>query len=240
MKYLLLLTMITALVASPVFSQTRKKTRAKGRAKTPAVKAAPAAAADDSAPPPPPVKAVSGKQKPSSAVTMNAAIGEWGVASLTIPDDLTNVSSSKETKNNKNVSWTTFARYWKQPAIYYPSALEVDLTVTTWNNPITEVIPDLRPDLATPEHLVLLDLIGDENSKNRPNSPVKEAKALEISNLKGAFFRADSPVSPKQFTIGWGTYRYYNGKLQNILLSISGNNDELEKALKIMSSLKLE
>lgn len=239
MKYLLLTLLVLTLAAAPVSSQTRKKNGKKAKTKIPVATPAVPVYEDDEPPPMLPLKVLN-NQKPGSDNLVEQLIGEASLLSVSIPDDLTDVSGSTESKTNKNVSWTSFARYWKQPTVYNRSALEVSVNVTTWNNDIKEIIPDLRPDLATPEHLVLLDLLGDLNQKNKPDSFVKEAKALEVDRLNGAYFYAEFPSDRNRFTTGWQTHRYYQGKLQRISISVTGNRNESAKARKIIESLKIK
>jgi hypothetical protein len=137
------------------------------------------------------------------------AIGKWGVVNLSLPQDLTNETDSSTPYKN-NVSWITYSRSWKQVAEYYPSSLEVDLTITNWDADFKTIIPDLRSDLATPENLIRIDIAADEKNKNTPGSPVKESYPMTVSGIKGGFFRADFPADNNRFLAGWYTYRYFN------------------------------
>jgi hypothetical protein len=171
-------------------------------------------------------------------------VGKWGVAGLSLPEDLTNESESAAPHRGTNVRWITYSRCWKQTAVYFPSALEVDLTVTTYDADFKAVVPDLRPELATPETLLMVDLMGDERNKNTADSFVKESRRMELDGVKGGFFLADSPSSlpsmgNNRFMAGWYTYRYFEGKAQRISFTVTGRKDELPKALKIIESLRL-
>lgn len=244
---ILLSTLFIALLASAaVFGQARKTVRAKSKPAARVVKADKVAVtpvvSDDEPPPPPPPprkKAVP-PQRLTSDVFKDVFIDKWGVASLSLPDDLTDEAVSTMPMVNKTVTWTTYARLWKQPAPFDPSSLEADLTVTTWNADFKKIVPDLRPDLATPENLTLLSMTGDLKSKNEPGSFVREAYPLTIGGFEGGFFRFELPTKPDRFTAGWYTHRYYEGKAQRISLNVEGRKDELAKALKIIHSLRLE
>ena len=63
---------------------------------------------------------------------------------------------------------------------------------------------------------------------------------MKINGINGSFFRGEDATDNRRFMRGWGTYRYFNGKPQNVNISITGNKEELEKALKIIQSLKLQ
>lgn len=244
MKFLLFLFITTLLAASPVVSQTRKAGRAKSKRPARAEKSNRTVVLTDASSDEPPLPKTTPKlasnERLSSDVFKDVTIGKWGVASLSLPDDLTYESDSEKPIVGKNTSWTTYARYWKQAAELHPSALEADLTVTTWNSDFKLIVPELRPDLATPEHFILIDLLGDIKHKNAPDSHVKEAKPMSVGGVDGGFFRADAPGNNKRFLAGWYTYRFFEGKAQRISLTITGRKDELEKALKIIESLKLK
>ena len=244
MKRLLFLLLMTILAAPPVLSQTRKAGKSKNKRPAPAAQSPKTVnqpvATDEEPPPPPPAPKASSKERLSSDVFKTAVIGKWGVDSLSLPDDLTNETESSTPTTNKNVSWTKYAHYWKQPAKFYPSSLEVDLYITTWNADFKTIIPDLKPELATPENLILIDIAGDTKNKNTPGSSVKESKSLQVGGVDGGFFLADSALDKKRFTVGWSTYRYFENRAQNIMLTITGRRDELQKALKIIESLKLQ
>lgn len=238
MKRILFLMVVVMLAAVPGLSQTGKKKKAKAKAKKP--EAVQAVAAEDKPPPPPPP--VPKKKKPVSisAIFKQVKIGKNGVATFQIPDDLTVETESEKPTTNKNVSWTVFSRGWKKEGDAYPFALEVDLDVTTWNNDLKEVVPDIRPELATPEYLMLIDIMADERNSRTPGSPVKESKEMEIDGVRGGFFRADAPSDATRFILGWYAYRYFEGKPQRIGLTVSGAKTEMDKALKIIESLKLQ
>lgn len=229
---------VVMLAAVPGLSQTGKKKKAKAKAKKPeAVRAV--AAEDTASPPPPPVPE---KKKPVSisAVFKEVKVGKNGVANFQIPQDLTAETESETPVTNKNVSWTVFSHGWKKEGDAYPFALEVDLDVTTWNNDLKEVVPDIRPELATPEYLMLIDIMADERNSKTPGSPVKESKEMEIDGVRGGFFRGDAPTDATRFMLGWFTMRYFQGKPQRIGLTIRGAKTEMDKALKIIESLKLQ
>jgi hypothetical protein len=246
MKFLLFLLLATLLAASPVLSQTRKAARAKAKPAPRVEKSNKTgkpivySSSEAAPPPPPPAPKKASKERSSSDAFKDVSIRKWGVAGLSLPEDLTNETESSEPIANKNVSWTTYSRSWKQAAEFYPSALEADLNVTTWNADFKTLVPELKPELATPENFILMDLLGDSNNKNEADSFVKETKAMVVNGVNGAFFRADSPSGNNRFMIGWTTYRYYENKAQRISLVITGRKDEMEKALKIIKSLKLQ
>jgi hypothetical protein len=194
---------------------------------------------EDYPPPPPPTKPVS-KERLTSDVFKDVTIGKWGIASLSVPQDLTSESESSTPHKNKDVSWVTYSRSWKQAAEYYPSSLEVDLDVTNWNADFKTIIPDLRADLATPETLLMIDIAGDEKNKDTPGSNVKEAYPLTVSGVKGGFFRADFPSDSGRFMAGWYTYRYFEGKAQRISFTVTGSKSELPKLMRIIQSLVIQ
>lgn len=237
MKRILFLMVVVMLAAVPVLSQTKKKKKAKAKAKVPeAVRAVPVE--DDEPPPlPPPVKK---KSVSISNVFKEVKVGKHGVAGLQIPDDLADETESEQPTTNKNVSWTNFSRHWKKTGDQYPYTLEVDLSVTIWNNELKEVIPDLKPELATPENLILIDIMADERNSKKPGSFVKESKAMDVDGVGGGFFRADAPADNTRFMLGWFTVRYHEGKPQRIGLTVTGAKTEMEKALKIIEFLRLQ
>lgn len=252
MKKVLCWLMVTMLLAASAASQTRRGKKVRAKKKAAAVKSekdgvVPMYTAEPPplappAPPPLPSRLLPENypaKRRSSNVFRDVAVGEWGVSGLSIPKDLTAEYKSSDVTTNKNVSWTTYARSWRQPGGYHPAALEVSLTVTTWNNDWTEVIPDLRPDLATPENLLRIDVAAEVKNKNKPDSPVKDAKLLELDGVEGGYFRAEMPGDARRFMLGWFTYRYYQGKPQRVSLTVTGGKDELEQAEKIVQTLKL-
>lgn len=236
MKRILFLMVVVMLAAVPGLSQTKKKKKARAKAKVPeAVRAVPVE--DDEPPPLPPAKK---KTVSISNVFKEVKVGKHGVAGLQIPDDLADETESEQPTTNKNVSWTNFSRNWKKTGDQYPYTLEVDLGVTVWNNELKEVIPDLKPELATPENMLLMDLMGDAKNKDTPGSFVKESKAMEIDGVSGGFFLADEPSDKTRFMLSWYAYRYFEGKPQRIGLTVTGAKTEMEKAMKIIESLKLQ
>jgi len=250
MKRILFLTIVLMLAAAPGLSQAKKKkkTKAKAKSSAEAVRAVPV---EDAEPPPPPapqekpplISTTPGnKKKPVSIsdVFKEVKVGKYGVASVQLPQDLADDTESEKPTTNKNVSWTNFSRNWKKTGDEYPYTLEVDLNVTAWNNELKEVVPDLKPELATPENMLLMDLLGDAKNKNTPGSPVKESKGMEIDSVSGGFFLADAPSDKTRFMLSWYTYRYFEGKPQRISLTVTGAKSEMEKAMKIIESLKIQ
>lgn len=246
MKILLVLFISTLLAASSVAGQTRKANRSKSKRPVSAVKlktaVSPVPDSYDVPPPPPPkMPKPSSENYSSSDNFKDVAIGKWDIAGLSLPQDLTGGNDNGETvSENKGVSSTHYSRFWRHPAPVYPGVLDVVLMVTTWDADFKEVVPDLRADLATPEYMLLADLLGDMNNKKQPDSFVKEVRPLPLGSVKGGFFRAEYPPSENRFMAGWYTYRYFEGKAQRISLTVTGRKEELEKAMKIIQSLKIQ
>jgi hypothetical protein len=246
MKILLLTLVVVMLASFAVFGQARKGVRSESKPSARAgkvLKTVPSPVVfDDEAPPPPPPprKQAAGLQRSASDVFKDVSIGKWGVAGLSVPDDLTDETVSTTPTKGETTMGTAYVRLWKQPAPFYPSSLEADLTVTTWDADFKAIVPELKPGLATPENMTLLGMIGDMRSKNAAGSFVREAHPLEIDGIEGGFFRADLPSNPDRFIAGWYAHRYFEGKAQRISVTVEGRKDELAKALQIIRSLKLQ
>jgi hypothetical protein len=240
MKFLLFLLVVILFAGHSGYGQTRKAagTKSKRSAKTKKTFKTPYPIVEAEAPPPPP--APSAEKYASSDVFKDEAIGQWDILGFSIPQDLTGGIVRSNTSTNKDVMWTTTSRDWRHSAPIYPDLLNVELSVTTWNADFKKVMPDLRPDLATPETLLFVDVMGDFNKKSEPGSFVKEAYFLEIGGVKGGFFRGEFPTQKDRFLAGWYTYRYFEGKAQRISLNVTGRKSELPKLMKIIQSLKFQ
>lgn len=238
------------LAGSDAFSQTRRpSSRQKskvppartGKTIKPATPAVPVYRDDDPPPPPPSsLRVPVGKKAEISDVFENAAIGKWGVANLSVPSNLEAEPETERTQQNKEVSWKVYTRRWKLPATGSASTdYEVELSVTTWDRDFT-FIKELKPELATPENMLLMDLVAEEKNKNTPGSFVKEARQLEAGGVRGGFFRAEFPEIGRRFLSGWYTYRLFGGKGQRISLTVTSRESEPDKTMRIISSLRLQ
>lgn len=246
MKFLLFLLAAIVFSASPAASQTRKTSRSQVKKPARAVKTAKPAvrlvSAESDEPPMPklPKPKMPGNVRFASDVFKDVPIGKWGVAFVSVPDDLTNETESNAPTENGRIKWTTYSRNWKQSGAFYPSSLEADLDVTTWDSDFKNLVPELRRDLATPENLVLLDFTGDFQKKNKPDSPVLDVQILKIGDVEGTFSIYKLPSGENRFIVAWATYRYYQNKAQRISVTVTGRKEEMAKARKIINSLRLE
>jgi hypothetical protein len=244
MKHLLFLLFAVLFTVSPALSQKWKAAHPKSEAPASIEKADnignQTVSSDDEPPPPPPAPKSSKVKYSSSEVFRNVAVEKWDIVGLSIPQDLTGGTESFSTSSNKNVEWVTYSRNWRHPAPVSPGLLDVELTVTTWNTDFKNVVPDLRPELATPETLLYVDVRADAKKKDEPDSLVKESSYMELGGVKGGFFRAEFPADQNRFMAGWYTYRYFEGKAQRISLTVTGSKTEQEKLIKIIQSLRFQ
>lgn len=242
----LFIALLAGVAAPEASSQTPKRTTApKSKRKLRTVKSPipemPVAVDAPEPPPAPPPSKPKISEITISDVFADVEVGNWGIAGLTVPRDLKREKDWQMSHQNGGVAWTTHSRSWKSPVEgdEFPD-LDAEVSVTIWNQADFSFVPDLRADLKTPENLLLIDLMGENNNVNIAGSPVKEARRMTVGGVEGGYFRAELPSDRWRFLLGWYTYRIFDGKAQRISLTVTGRQSELPKASKIIQALKLQ
>lgn len=163
---------------------------------------------------------------------------KWGIQGLKIPETLADDSETVTPNKNVDVTWTNYEKSWAKTATNSPqSKFELTLTVTDWDADFAKVTT-LKPEVATPENLVAIDLTGDLRNKSSQDGRVEEADFYTVDGIKGTLTRAK--VADNRIWLIWQTYRYFNNKAQRISVLASCPRTELQTASKIIDSLKIQ
>jgi hypothetical protein len=170
----------------------------------------------------------SGNQSSKSAantVWSEVAVGKGGVKSLSLPAGLV------EEKDNQD-----YDKIWKNASPKLnKNPSEVSISITIWDEGFK--VPDLKPELATPENLLAIDLMND--LKDTANI---KAKYYEVDGVNGELVqRKWLSDQGNQTMFVWGTYRYYmKTKAQRIMVTVIAPTANPQVAMKIIDSLKFE
>ena len=98
----------------------------------------------------------------------------------------------------------------------------------------------MKPEDATPENFLLLDLFGDIRNRQEKNSRVESADYHEIDGVKGSLVQIRDFENRNQKMLVWQFFRYFNGKSQRIVFRVTAPRSELQAANKIIDFLRLE
>lgn len=157
----------------------------------------------------------------------NVAFEKGGVKSLSLPMGLV-----KEEDSDYDKTWK------KSSAKSNIDVDEVDLNVTIWDEGFK--VPDLKPELATPENMIALDLMGDM----REVAASKNGKAAyyKVDGINGTLVQKKWMSDKRdQMIFIWGTYRYYmKTKAERIVITVIVPKTKPQNAMKIINSLKIE
>lgn len=166
---------------------------------------------------------------------------KWGIDGLSLPAYLASEGDDSSRQENGEVTSTLYSKNWSSASSKKgPKIVSVELTVTDWDVPFSKVIPDLDAELATPENLLAVDLIGDQTRQQEENSLVEYADYHTIGDQRGALVQIRDFDNKDQIILIWQTYRHFNGKSQRIVLQVTAARVELPDAKKIVNSLKVE
>lgn len=238
-------TIIILVLALSLFSQTKKTTVTRKKKNAVGAKQTPTPVTpiliEDNAPPPPPPPPRMNSSAASSDKLLDVSIDKFGIKGLSVPSNMPAEPVNEEKTKNGDVTWSSYRYEWKTPVSGYSKpVLEVVVRTTLYNADFTKVIPDLKPDKATPEVLLLVDYLADLKIKEQPNSWIKEVKWLDLSGVTGEYLLADEPGSETRFMALWQTYRLLDGKAHTVSITVTGNLSEMPKAEKIINSFKLQ
>lgn len=165
----------------------------------------------------------------------------WGLTSIELPMDLLERNDTTEPVKNGDVTWTDNAAGWepmsKKPGTRF---FEVNIAVTTWDVPYAKIAPDIRPELATPENFLELDLIGDMKNKQQKDSRVIDADYHKIGEVQGSLTVAKDIDNKARIELIWQTFRYYKTKPQRVTVHVIADRSERAAATKLIDSLILE
>lgn len=171
---------------------------------------------------------------PRSAIWKTVTLEKWGIKSFELPETLTKESESEIPGQNKDISWITRSkRYYQTTA----PGIEVDFTITEWNSDFPK-ITGLPPEYAAPENLVAIGVRNDSKTKTPNGIGVNEIEFYELDNLKGSLSKGT--LASKRLRLIWQTYRYLQDKSQRISVTIDCSKTDMETAMRVINSLKLQ
>ena len=174
--------------------------------------------------------------KQSNTPTTNAnwseiVVGKGGIKSLRLPTTLIEEKDNEE-KDNKD-----YDKIWKNTsANLNVNVSEVTISVTIWNEGFK--VPDLKPELATPENLLAIDLMAD--MKNTSGN--RKAEYYKVDGINGELVQRKWKTNKGNQTMFiWATYRYYlKTKAERIMITVIVPPTKPQNAMKIIDSLKFE
>jgi biopolymer transport protein ExbD len=148
---------------------------------------------------------------------------------LTVPAELEEEVSSQPNKND-DVTWTVHSFNWSR----LRTPLEVSVTATNWDKGFPP-----QTGGASPEELLAQRYRLTEREKSEGAAPIEELNYLEISGVKGIFFRAAQFDNHNRVWLNWQTLRYHRGKAQELQISIRGRRSDLDKLMAIVHSVSI-
>ena len=128
-----------------------------------------------------------------------------------------------------------------------PKALKLEMSVFLRNVFDAKVKTERNgnPVEMTAEELLVEGFIMDSMNVKRADSPLLEAKYLEIDGVKGTLviantdFKAGKSIKPtNDIEVIWGTFRLSKGNVQHLMFSVTGKRTQIETMKKIINSLK--
>jgi hypothetical protein len=165
----------------------------------------------------------------------------WGVESIELPDNLWADPDDVQPSKNGDVTWNTYTARWTPiPARSGPKITEINIFSTIWDQELAKVVPDLRPELATPENLMKADIEGDIRNKLQKDALVEEAGYYKINGITGGLTQGRVSGRDGAVMLIWSTYRYYKDKPQRVSMEIVIDRREIKSAMRIIDSLKLQ
>lgn len=166
---------------------------------------------------------------------------KWGVNGLTLPSYLVGKAESPSKSKSGEITTTTVSKVWNSSAAKKGAkVISVDLDVTNWDKPFPQVVKDVKPEEATPQNLLAVNLLADMKNQQEENSRVEFANFYDVDGVGGGMTRFRDFSVKDQVIIVWQTYRYFKGQSQRITLTVTFLRPELENAEKIVNSLMLE
>ncbi len=172
---LLLLPSITLIATSIAFGQARKTNR------TSAAKPKTVQQTKQSA-----------NKTVDTAELRTVRIRKWGIESLSLPAGIAERVELTKLPNDNGVPSTYyyFSWYWDTPPTSRKMrSFGMSISVTAWDADFPKV-RSLKPEEATSENLLRLDLLEDERTKRESVIPIEEVSYLELNGLRGVFTRA--------------------------------------------------
>lgn len=166
---------------------------------------------------------------------------KWGVNGLTLPSYLVGKAESPSKSKSSDMTTSSVEKVWNSSATKKGSKIvSVDLSVTNWDKPFPQVVKDVKPEQATPENLLAVDLLAGMKNQQEENSRVEFANFYDVDGVGGGMTRFRDFSVKDHVIIVWQTYRYFKGQSQRITLTVTFLRPELENAEKIVNSLMLE
>lgn len=177
----------------------------------------------------------------SSVKWPQVSIQKWGVGTISLPGNLSAKDDDVQDQENGDVTWTDNTAAWSlAPKKAGPRIFEVNLNVTNWDVPFAKIAPDMKPELATPENFLMIDLLGDMRSKKERPSSVLVADYHTIDGMNGGLTIMKDPGVKNRLVLIWQTFRYYKTKPQRVKIEVVAGTADKASALRIINSLKLE
>ena len=164
-----------------------------------------------------------------------------GCQELDLPDNLAEKRTESHPNQHDDVTWSDCSVSWERdPKKAGPKIFEVKVSVTTWDVPFAKIAPDLRPELATPENFLEIEVMADLRYKEQKNSPTLEAGYHDIDGVTGGLTVIRDPGDKTRIIAVWETFRFYKSKPQRIIVQVTVVPSQRAAATKIIDSLRLE
>ena len=171
----------------------------------------------------------------------NIFLTTWGVKSVDLPDNLAERRSEIHPNQHDDVTWNDCSVSWERnPKKTGPKIFEVKVSITTWDVPFAKIAPDIKPELATPENFLQIDVMADLRNKEEKNSPTLEAGYHEIDGVTGGLTIIRDPGDKTRVIAIWETFRFYKTKPQRVMVQVTADPSQRAAATKIIDSLRLE
>lgn len=171
----------------------------------------------------------------------NIFLTTWGVKSVDLPDNLAERRIAIHPNQHDDVTWNDCSVSWERnPKKAGPKIFEVKVSVTTWDVPFAKIAPDIKPELATPENFLQIDVSADQRNKESENPIVLDADYHDIDGVTGGLIVMKDLDDKTRIVVSWETFRFYKTKPQRVIVQVTAVPSQRAAATKIIDSLRLE
>jgi hypothetical protein len=170
----------------------------------------------------------------SGSVQKNWKIVTVPIADLTmtLPAESSEESPSSEAQKNGDVTWTHYSYEWRTAEEKRDLRLDVYVFVTNWDK-------DFPPEAGGGSTDNMLEQSYITTERHKTSGEIDELRYLELDGVKGLLMRSPQAQNKNRVLLSWITYRYHRSKAQKLTISISGGLSDLERLMKVISSVRL-
>lgn len=151
---------------------------------------------------------------------------------MTLPAESSEESPSSEAQRNGDVTWTHYSYAWTAAAEKRDLRLDVYVFVTNWDK-------DFPPEAGGGSPDNMLEQSYRTTERHKTSGEIDELRYLELDGVKGLLVRSPQAQDKNRVLLSWVTYRYHRSKAQKLTISISGGRSDLERLMKVISSVRL-